>query len=57
MHLYNVYRRLGVQTRAAAVHRVFDLAEDWAQWSPLTGEADDSLRVDDQRAHTNYATT
>jgi DNA-binding CsgD family transcriptional regulator len=57
MHLYNVYRRLGVQTRAAAVHRVFDLAEDWAQWSPLTGEADDSLRVYDQRAHTNYATT
>ena len=29
-HLTNVYGRLGVQSRTAAVHAVFDTAEDWS---------------------------
>jgi DNA-binding CsgD family transcriptional regulator len=34
VHLTNIFERLGVQSRTAAVHQVFDIAEDWA--TPLS---------------------
>jgi DNA-binding CsgD family transcriptional regulator len=34
VHLTNVFERLGVQSRTAAVHKVFDSTEDWATPAP-----------------------
>jgi DNA-binding CsgD family transcriptional regulator len=36
-HLTNVYGRLGVQSRTAAVHAVFDTAEDWSPHGDAAG--------------------